>query len=105
MVELSFSPIIPMEKIKGLSAPNATGGNAANTPATSFQTVLGDYLREADRLMQTAEQDEARLVLGQADDLAQIQINALKAEAALQTAVQITSRAVNAYKEIMQMQV
>lgn len=104
-MELSFSPIIPMEKIKGLSAPGTTGGGAANSSATSFQTVLGDYLREADRLMQTAEQDEARLVLGQADDLAQIQINALKAEAALQTAVQITSRAVNAYKEIMQMQV
>lgn len=104
-MELSFSPIIPMEKIKGLSAPGTTGGGAENSSATSFQTVLGDYLREADRLMQTAEQDEARLVLGQADDLAQIQINALKAEAALQTAVQITSRAVNAYKEIMQMQV
>ena len=45
------------------------------------------------------------LVNGDADDLAQIQINSMKTSTLLQTTVQLTSRMVNTYKEIMQMQV
>ena len=58
--------------------------------------------KEADKL---SDIDNAQLSLGNADDLAQIQINTLKAETMLQTTVQITSRVVNAYKEIMSIQV
>lgn len=101
---MSFSPMIPIEKMQfpSFSAPEKTGGAGDKT---SFQDMLSGYMQEVKSLTQIAEQDGARLALGNAEDLAQIQINAMKAEAALQTTVQLASRAVNAYKEIMQMQV
>lgn len=101
---ISFSPMIPIEKMQfsSFSAPEKSGGTGDKS---SFQDMLSGYMQEVKSLTQVAEQDGARLALGNADDLAQIQINAMKAEAALQTTVQLASRAVNAYKEIMQMQV
>lgn len=101
---ISFSPMIPIEKMQFSSFSAAEKSSAAGDK-TSFQDMLSGYMQEVKSLTQAAEQDGARLALGNADDLAQIQINAMKAEAALQTTVQLTSRAVNAYKEIMQMQV
>ena len=77
-------PITPMEKMEFSTTEKVTD------------------VKEADKL---SDIDGAGLSLGNADDLAQIQINMLKAETMLQTTVQITSRAVNAYKEIMQIQV
>lgn len=76
----------------------------ADTPS-SFADILKNTIGEYQSLQHTVDVDSTALALGETDDLAQVQINSLKAQAALQTAVQLTSRAVSAYKEIMQMSI
>lgn len=71
----------------------------------SFEDLLTGAMQEYQTLNEAAAQDSANLALGSADDLAGAQITAMKAESMLQTTVQLTTRAVNAYKEIMQMSV
>ena len=96
-------PITPMEKMDFSSTEKVT--TAKEATEGGFSSILDSAIenfKEADKL---SDIDGAGLSLGNADDLAQIQINMLKAETMLQTTVQITSRAVNAYKEIMQIQV
>lgn len=96
-------PITPMEKMDFSSTEKIT--TAREATESSFSSILDNAIegfKEADKL---SDIDNAQLSLGNADDLAQIQINTLKAETMLQTTVQITSRVVNAYKEIMQIQV
>ena len=73
--------------------------------STPFLNVLKDAVNEYTALQKTADEDSTALALGEADNLAQIQIDSMKAETALQTTVQLTSRVVNAYKEIMQMNI
>ena len=88
-------PITPMEKMDFSKVENVK--TAAEATEGGFASLLDnaiDEFKKADALS-----------IGNADDLAQIQINMLKAETMLQTTVQITSRAVNAYKEIMSIQV
>ena len=91
-----IQPISPMTFSKIGEAEKSTDSS------TSFLSIFKDAVSEYASLQKTADADSTALALGETDNLAQIQIDSLKAEAALQTTVQLTSRAVNAYKEIMQ---
>lgn len=100
-----FTPIVPISPMEfSESAKPVEGGGNGTDSAMPFQNILRDSFLELEQAEKTASDDSVRLALGNADDLAQIQINALKAQAAVQTTVQLTTRVVNAYKEIMQMQ-
>ena len=100
IMELGFSPIVPMkfgeEQEVGLKKSDGGG---------QFQNILRQAIDQTNQLAEIAQQDSTNLALGTADDLVQVQINSLKAKTMLQTTVQLTTKAVNAYKEIMQMQV
>jgi len=94
----TIQPIKPMTFSKiGESASGAD-------PSISFSNILGDAVKEYSSLQQSSDKDSAAIALGNTDNLAQIQIDSMKAETALQTTVQLTSRVVSAYKEIMQLQ-
>ena len=99
---VQITPIQPIKPMTFSKIGEAETGAESSSPFASF---LKDAVSEYTSLQETANADSAALVIGDTDNLAQIQINSMKAEAALQTTVQITSRAVNAYKEIMQMSV
>ena len=96
-------PITPMEKMDFSSTEKVT--TAKEAKEGGFSSLLDSAIENFNEADKLSDLDNAGLSLGNADDLAQIQINMLKAETMLQTTVQITSRAVNAYKEIMQIQV
>ena len=96
-------PITPMEKMDFSSVEKVK--TAAEATEGGFSSLLDNAINEFKEADKLSDIDNAQLSLGNADDLAQIQINTLKAETMLQTTVQITSRAVNAYKEIMSIQV
>ncbi|MCQ5130673.1 flagellar hook-basal body complex protein FliE [Butyricicoccus faecihominis] len=96
-----FIPITPMDPIKTAAKPE-TVRQQTQIP---FENVLEDAVTALQQAQATAEGDAYRLAIGDVDDLAQVQVNMLKAESMVQTTVQLTTRIVNAYKEIMQMQV
>ena len=99
-MEVFIAPITPMKF--DLDKDITEKGAPQEIP---FYNVLQQAVSETQRLTEITQQDSADLAFGDVDNLAQIQINSLKAKTMLQTTVQITTRAVNAYKEIMQMQV
>lgn len=92
-------PIQPMEKMT-FQQPAAD-----MTQGKSFSGILKAAVSELEQAQAQAQQDSMMLAAGQIDDLAAVQINSMKASTMLQTTVQLTTRAVNAYKDIMQMQV
>lgn len=96
-------PITPMEKMDFSS--NERVKTASEATESGFAGLLDNAIKEFKAADALSDVDNAQLSIADADDLAQIQINTLKAETMLQTTVQITSRVVNAYKEIMQIQV
>jgi len=100
--------IIPMAQLPSISSvgqnaqPQQAANNNLNIPfADIFKETLANY-QEA---QQVSSEDAYNLAMGLTDDLHTVMINAEKATAALELTVQLTSKAVNAYKEIMQMQV
>lgn len=96
-------PIQPMESIKTSDFSKSTSTQL--TTDLPFHDILTQALDGLESATTASTQDGYNLALGDVDDLAQLQINSLKAQNMLQTTVQLTTRAVNAYKEIMQMQI
>ena len=95
--------IQPIKSIDFLLRPETSA--VPSTGNIPFENILKDAINGTKELTAITEQDNANMLLGDVDNLAQIQINSLKAKTMLQTTVQLTSRVVNAYKEIMQMQI
>lgn len=102
-IQMFIVPITPMEKMDFSKVENVK--TAAEATEGGFASLLDNAIDEFKKADALSDVDGNALSIGNADDLAQIQINMLKAETMLQTTVQITSRAVNAYKEIMSIQV
>lgn len=88
---------------------NALQSNRSNLtetePETSFASVLSDSLGQYSQLNQENDLSSLELLSGNSDDLSTVMITAEKAEIALNLTVAIRNKAVDAYKEIMNMQI
>ncbi len=73
--------------------------------AASFKDMLSNSIAEADRLYGVTQVDTQALLSGNVDNLAQVMINGTKSEMALNMVVQVRNKVVDAYNEIMRMQV
>lgn len=87
-------------------APGAAPQVAPGGPATgSFGEVLGRALEELSALENRADELTARLARGEPVELHEVIIATEKAQLALELAVQLRNRVVEAYQEIMRMPV
>jgi flagellar hook-basal body complex protein FliE len=91
--------------------PQLQGGNGVSTgnPAVSkgpdFRNQLTDALRQVNELQLHAEDLARALAAGQAQDLHQVMLAAEKANLSLQFTLQIRNKVIEAYQEIMRIQV
>jgi len=83
--------------------PGAAGGPAQDGP--SFKDSLTSALRQVNELQLQAEDLSRALAAGQAADLHQVMLAAEKANLALQFTLQIRNKVIEAYQEIMRIQV
>lgn len=72
---------------------------------TSFTDKLIDAVQKVRDLENESNQASYDLAVGNTDDLTGVMLTATKAQTAIQLTTQITTRAVNTYKEIMQMNI
>ena len=100
-----FTPIEPIAPMSFDKAAPVSTIKSSDSSAIPFADVLKEAVGNYISVQETVTQEGQALSLGDVDNLAQIQIDSMKASAALSTTVQLTLRVVNAYKEIMQMQV
>ncbi len=73
--------------------------------AESFKDILSNSIAEADKLYQVTEADTQALLSGEVDNIAQVMVNSTKSELALNMVVQVRNKVVEAYNEIVRMQV
>lgn len=109
MIEANFiTPLVSMPSVEVLSAKGlaGTGSNINTDPEDgekSFAATLKEKIAEVKGLEMKSLDSAYAVSMGQTEDIEGAMIDAAKASVAIETAVQITTRAVNAYKEIMQM--
>ncbi|WP_138414844.1 flagellar hook-basal body complex protein FliE [Aquibacillus sediminis] len=100
-----------VQNINMLQQPLVTMNNHQNqkvTPAeaqTNFSTSLKTAIDHLNRAQVTSDKKTEALAKGEIDDLHDVMITAQKSSLTLQTAVEVQRKAVDAYNEIMRMQV
>ncbi len=101
--------IVPISQMPGIASLEETlkAGQAAQTSSSSlpFAEVFKQVLETVEETKAISDQDAYNLAMGKTDDLHTIMINAEKAATALEMTVQLSTRALAAYNEIMRMQI
>jgi len=74
-------------------------------PQSSFSSILTEAIGAASQADAVDKASALELLMGQNDDLAGLLLDAQKAELSLNLALQIRNKVIDAYNEIMRMQV
>lgn len=69
-----------------------------------FIAYLGEAMTQLNQMQQTSQKLDEDLALGKTDNIHQVMVQAEKAGVALQFALQVRNKALDAYNEIMRMQ-
>ena len=76
-----------------------------DTTAEEFAKILSDSLRDAADMDAKDKASAIELLIGKSDDMAGLMLDVQKAEISLNLALQIRNKVIDAYNEIMRMQV
>ncbi len=80
-------------------APNAPAGEV------SFQDTLNHAIGQVNQIQKTSDSKARDLATGKTNDVADVMISAEKADIALRLLVQMRNKVIEAYQDIMRMQV
>ncbi|MGL5973265.1 MAG: flagellar hook-basal body complex protein FliE [Oscillospiraceae bacterium] len=101
MFIVPISKMAPIDGIKEVKSDSNIGGGV-NIP---FGDVLKQAITSAQDAQKVSSEDAVKLSNGQVENLHEVIINGEKAATSLEFAVQVTGKAINAYNEIIRMQV
>ena len=98
-----------MSGMQAIEPMQSWGSGKTNVENDESEMSFGDTLRSKIQNVKDLEQKSLAsaydISMGNTEDIESAMIDATKASVAIETAVQVTTRAVNAYKEIIQMQI
>ncbi len=100
-MEIRTTPLTmiqPGQKAEGQAKP-------VEDQDSGFGHLLKKAIEEVNALQQQSSEMKTKLVTGETEDIHQVMIAAAKADLAFQLTVQIRNKVIEAYQEIMRMQV
>lgn len=101
---------VSVAAIQAVGTINSPVGAKAAVPGerpsqADFAQWLGEQVRTADSEIRVAENEVQRLALGDTDNLHQVMLNLERARLSLDLVVQVRNRLLDAYQDILRMQV
>ncbi|MDD2457502.1 MAG: flagellar hook-basal body complex protein FliE [Eubacteriales bacterium] len=93
-----------LSSVSALQSAAAPSIERAQAPASDFSSWMDQALQPAREAQAQAQAESLGLLTGQATSVHQVVLAAEKADLALQLTVQIRNKALDAYNEIMRMQ-
>lgn len=91
--------------VRESSASGTSVKPTAGTPGASFGETLSKAIENVDQLQKQADVSAEKIATGQSQNLHETMIAAEKADIALRLMVQVRNKVIDAYHEIMKMQV
>ncbi len=87
-----------------IEKPSISGG-ASGAEGASFADTLKQAVGQVNELQKASDKSMQNLATGRTDNVADVMITAEKADIALRVMVQVRNKIIDAYNEIMKMQV
>jgi len=100
-------PIGPMSSITPTSlvnTPDSSSGDGAQKAGTDFSKFLNDALSQVNALQTNADVASQQLATGQVQDLSTAMVALEKASLSLSLAVSVRDKVLDAYNQVMRMQ-
>ena len=92
--------------IGSLTPTEKTGkANPKSSPGSVFGEVLQKHINEVDELQKDSDKMSEKLAMGEVDNLHDVVIASEKADLALNLTIQVKNKIVEAYQEMMRMQI
>lgn len=98
-MNVQFNPILNLNKQADTAVQNT------KESSNSFSDVLSQALKQVETDLKSSEEMSKLASIGEAKDLHQVMIAMEKADLSLQLAVQVRNKVVEAYQEMMRMQI
>ncbi|BBB70246.1 hypothetical protein UNDYM_5993 (plasmid) [Undibacterium sp. YM2] len=103
---VNFLPAISMPELNTSASLSASNAQAMTTPpAAQFSNWFSDQLSQVNDQLLTADKGVQQLAAGDASNLHQVMINLEQAKLSMQLVMQVRNHVLDAYREILQMQV
>ncbi len=104
---MSFDPISAIAAVNAANdaGPIAQAGRAADAPGVDFASWVTDQVRNANADILRADDSVRRLALGEVDNLHQVMVQLERAKLSFELVVQVRNKILDAYQDIMRMQV
>ena len=109
---ITFLPPVSMPVQMSVDAMGRTSGAAASAsigaapaPSEQFATWFGQQLSQVNDQLLTADHGIRQLAAGDASNLHQVMINLEQAKVSMQLVMQVRNHLLDAYRELLQMQV
>ena len=100
---MSIQPLAPLAPLSPLSPlPQATGTGTGT--GTDFTQFLKDALNQVNDLQNQADSASMQLATGQIQDISTVMVSLEKANLSLSTTVSVRDKVIDAYNQIMRMQ-
>ena len=106
----AIAPIMPLGTMNPItptsleSTPNISSGDGAQKAGTDFSKFLNDALSQVDALQKNADAASLQLSTGQVQDMSTVMVALEKASLSLSLTVSVRDKAIDAYNQIMRMQ-
>jgi flagellar hook-basal body complex protein FliE len=85
--------------------PNSVAPSSKSEGGASFADTLNDAIGKVNELQKTADKQMQALATGKTENVADVMVATEKADIALRLMVQVRNKIIDAYSEIMKMQV
>ncbi len=102
---MNITPIQPINPSQLLTTTSSGTTSAQGNQSASFGSFLSQALGQVNQLNANAEQQGIALASGAAPNIANVMIAATQAQLAVNLTVQVRDRVIQAYNQIMNMQV
>ena len=100
---MEIAKLMPMNV--AMPSSQAVTSSRLEKPGESFTNYLKNSISEVNELQKAADTQTKDLAVGKSENLHQAMISLEKADTALKLLVQVRNKALEAYNQIMQMQV
>jgi flagellar hook-basal body complex protein FliE len=100
--EIRANDFAPQPSQNGITSP---AGGVKSTEPGSFQNVLRDAINQTNELQKTADVKAQELATGKTTNIPEVMMQVEKADIALRLMTQVRNKIIDAYQEVMRMQV
>ena len=105
-----IAPIMPLGKMPSItptsleSTPNISAGDGAQKAGADFSKFLNDAVGQVNALQTNADTASQQLATGQVKDLSSVMVALEKASLSLSMTVSVRDKVLDAYNQVMRMQ-